>query len=154
MPDGLEAQISMLKTIKDSHPGLVCFLEKTGTFFPGDSPVSACVFARHCGNVESALLALNIRTAQVHPRKWQSCLNIPSGLPKPDRKHLIQSIMQSKFPDIRVTLTLADGLALLDYGMNHLTEYFSPMTSISRSIPRRPSYPPPPQHPVKSFPTH
>jgi hypothetical protein len=94
----------------------VCVLEKTGTFFPGNSGPAAVNFARHCGQLEAILYCLGIPTTQISPQTWQKPYNLPKD--KKARKQAIKEMVQRKFPHIKVTLKTSDALLLLDYYVN------------------------------------
>ena len=55
---------------------VVCFIEKVGFGMPGQSSKATATFARHCGQLEMALLAKGISTVEVTPAKWQKYFNL------------------------------------------------------------------------------
>ena len=131
--------ISMPVTPKDILEALInltngndfCWLEAVGGYVPGNSGPAAVKFARHCGHLEMALLALNVSYNQVLPLKWQSAVigkpnysKIPKETSpkerkrilaerKTERKNKIKAKVQGLYPAIKVTLKNADALAML-----------------------------------------
>ena len=114
-----------LVLIADGHESIHCFLEKVGGYVEGNAATAAVKFARHNGHLDMALVALGIKTSQVAPAVWMRKVlggNIlyPIGLTisqkKTYRKNIIKQTMQDKYPQIKVTLTSADALGILDYG--------------------------------------
>ena len=95
---------------------VVCFIEKVGFGMPGQS--SKATFARHCGQLEMALLAKGISTVEVTPAKWQKYFNLSGkkGESKTSHKNRIKAWSQQRFPKQKVTLWAADALAIASYG--------------------------------------
>ena len=112
MPEGMTAQVDLLRALAARLPGVEAVLEKVGWWMPGDHPNSACRFARHCGNLEAALYALGIPAVAVAPAAWMKALG---SLPKDKRtrKSAIRELMARRYPHLAVTLKTADALALL-----------------------------------------
>lgn len=113
MPDGMSAQADFLIGLKvSSDKKLKCYMEKTGTYMPGNSGPAAATFARHCGCLEGILYTLGIPTEQVAPGVWQKKLGtLPKE--KPERKRAIKEEMARRYPYLTVTLKTADALAIL-----------------------------------------
>ena len=120
MPDGMTAQVDGLRELSANHRGLRCVLERVGGYMPGNSGPGAAKFARHCGNLEAALYALGIPTAQVAPKAWQKGMNLPSE--KPLRKRAIKEQMAAMYPHLAVTLATADALGILSWAINNNQE--------------------------------
>lgn len=97
---------------------VVCYLEKVGTGMPGQSSRATATFARHCGHLEMALLALGIKTNDVTPAKWEKYYQLgkSSGYSKTEWKNKLKAKAQQLFPKERVTLAVADALLLAEYG--------------------------------------
>jgi hypothetical protein len=112
MPEGMSAQADFIRSIK--HRGM-CFMERTGTYRPGNSGPGAATFARHCGHLDAILYLLDIPVTQVAPQTWMKALG---ALPKEksDRKKAIKELMARTYPHLTVTLNTADALGLLWYG--------------------------------------
>lgn len=116
MPDGMTAQIDFLRAlVAEARPGLAV-VERVGTFVPGDSPVAAARFARHCGWLEATLYALGVPVRQVPPATWMRGV-FGASLPKDKaaRKRAIKEEVQRRFPALPITLKTADALGLLEY---------------------------------------
>lgn len=96
----------------------VCYLEKVGTGMPGQSSKATATFARHCGHLEMALLALGIKTNDVTPNKWEKSYQLgnSSGMSKTEWKNKLKAKAQQLFPKERVTLAICDALLLAEYG--------------------------------------
>lgn len=96
----------------------VCYIEKVGTGMPGQSSKSTATFARHCGHLEMALLALGIKTNDVTPNKWEKSYQLgkSSNASKTEWKNKLKAKAQQLFPKERVTLAVCDALLLAEYG--------------------------------------
>lgn len=96
----------------------VCYLEKVGTGMPGQSSSATATFARHCGHLEMALLALGIKTNDVTPNKWEKSYQLgkSSDCSKTEWKNKLKAKAQQLFPKEKVTLAVCDALLLAEYG--------------------------------------
>lgn len=96
----------------------VCYLEKVGFGMPGQSSKATATFARHCGHLEMALLALGIKTIEATPQKWQKHYQLgkSSAYGKTEWKNKLKSLAQQLFPREKVTLAVADALLISEYG--------------------------------------
>lgn len=96
----------------------VCYLEKVGTGMPGQSSKATATFARHCGHLEMALLALGIKTNDVTPNKWEKSYQLgkSTAASKTEWKNKLKAKAQQLFPKERVTLAVCDALLLAEYG--------------------------------------
>lgn len=94
---------------------IVAYLEKVGTYHPGNHVGSACKFARHCGHVEMALYGCGIGVCDVSPAVWQRAVCGALSKDKAERKRQIREAMQRLYPDLKVTLGNADALGILTY---------------------------------------
>jgi hypothetical protein len=87
-------------------------VEKVGMHRQGNNASASCKFARHCGHIEMALLALGIPFEEVTPQKWMKSLGVmPKD--KKDRKNHIKDIAQRRYPDVKCTLWNSDALGIL-----------------------------------------
>lgn len=87
-------------------------VEKVGMHRQGNNASASCKFARHCGHIEMALIALGIPFEEVAPQKWMKSLGVmPKD--KKDRKNHIKDIVQRRYPSIKATLWNADALGIL-----------------------------------------
>jgi Holliday junction resolvasome RuvABC endonuclease subunit len=120
MPDTPKGIYELLKALKETYAGeLTSVVERVGFYRPGNSAVSACKFARHCGSLEMALLALNIPIFYVVPNKWMKDTVGECPKEKGDRKRYIKERMEQMYPHIKVTLDTADALGILTYGLKN-----------------------------------
>ena len=112
-----------------------CWVEKVGTYMPGNSGPAAVTFARHCGHLDMALLAAGISYDAVLPRKWEHWLigkpnysKIPKEISakerskilakrKQERKNKIKEKMQALYPELKVTLKTSDALGILTWAL-------------------------------------
>ena len=140
MPDTLRDIWDMLSFLTAafagrSEIGSVVYIEKVGTYMPGNSGPSAATFAMHVGALQMALIALKVRHLYIAPKAWmdafigkQSYPSIPKEMPdkerkrilaarKTERKNKIKAKAQQLFPDQKVTLATADALGILWYAM-------------------------------------
>lgn len=116
MPKGMTAQADTIREICVQEHITHAVIEKTGSYFPGNSGPAAATFARHCGHLEAILYMLSVSTEQVAPQVWQKSLgNLPKE--KKDRKNAIKEQMARLYPRLSVNLKVADALAILDYKM-------------------------------------
>lgn len=97
--------------------GAVCVCEKVGTYRPGNSATAAVKFARHCGQLDMALLALGISTTYITPHGWMKEVVKTVPKEKKERKNRIKELMQQQYPHLKVTLATADALGILTYAM-------------------------------------
>ena len=103
---------------------------------PGNSGPAAAKFARHCGHIEMALIALDIPSdPSVLPSKWQTFFigkpnypKIPKEIQgkarkqilakrKTERKNKIKAKAQALYPHLKITLATSDALGILTWGM-------------------------------------
>ena len=98
---------------------VVCFIEKVGFGMPGQSSKATATFARHCDQLEMALLAKGISTVEVTPAKWQKHFNLSGkkGESKTSHKNRIKAWAQQRFPQQKkITLAVSDAIAIAVYG--------------------------------------
>ena len=99
---------------------VVAVLEDVGHGMPGQSSSATAKFARHCGHIEMALLALGIHTETVTPQKWQKTYQLGKSkeYTKTQWKNRLKAKAQQLFPDLgkKVTLSTADALLIAEYG--------------------------------------
>lgn len=123
MPDTI---YDLLETLREysRYEGVVCYLEDVGHGMPGQSSKATATFARHCGHLEMALLALGIPTTTVTPNKWMKSYQLgkSSAFTKTQWKNRLKAKAQQLFPTLgkKITLATADALLIANYG--RLTE--------------------------------
>lgn len=116
MPPTAGDIIDHLRHLKALGREVTAYLEKTGTYIPGNSGPSACKFARGCGLLEGAIMALSIPLIEVAPGVWMKTLGtLPKD--KRDRKNAIKALVQARYPHLTITLSTADALGLLTYAI-------------------------------------
>lgn len=98
----------------------VCYIEKVGTGMPGQSSKATATFARHCGHLDMALLALGIPTNTVTPNKWEKFYQLgkSTSVSKSAWKNILKAKAQQLFPMLgkKITLATCDALLLAEYG--------------------------------------
>jgi len=120
MPETQKDVADML--LEARHDGnMVCYIEKTGGYMPGNSGPAAVKFAKLCERAEMAAVCAGVSLDRVPPQKWMKSLG---ALPKEkkDRKNAIKAAMQLRFPNIKVTLWNADALAIYCYGIEEFNK--------------------------------
>ena len=118
MPDTPQDILLFLRDVLAYDGGCVCYLEDVGRGMPGQSSKATATFARHCGHLEMALLALGIRTNEVTPAKWMKVFQLgrSGDYSKTEWKNRLKAKAQQLFPNEKVTLAVADALLLAEYG--------------------------------------
>lgn len=125
-PSNIYNELLLLAQIADGHEDIICYLERVGGYMPGNSGPASVKFARHCGHIEMALIAIGIKRIEVLPVKWMKYfmgrIEYPPTMTaikrKTMRKNLIKARAQLLYPDIKVTLALSDALGILNYGLS------------------------------------
>ena len=131
-PTGIFECLKWMSGIGKFSGTMECQVERVGGYMPGNSGPAAVTFARHCGHIDMALIALGIPTlTPVSPAVWQKavCGALPKAeakadkrakaKAKQDRKNAIKDLMQRRYPHLKVTLNTADALGILTYMMEH-----------------------------------
>ena len=132
-PKDIFEQLQLLSQVDEN---VVCYIERTGGYQPGNSGPGAVKFARHCGHLEAFLIALQIPYYEILPAKWQAFLigkpNYPK-IPKQvqsaarrqilakrkiERKNKIKIRVQGLYPHLKITLATSDSLGILYYGIS------------------------------------
>lgn len=110
----------------DGYESITAYIERVGDYVSGNSGPAAAKFARHCGHLEMALLALNIPFHTILPKKWMDFFigkqKYPASMKpaqrKTKRKNLIKAKAQALYPNIKVTLAISDALGILNFAIN------------------------------------
>lgn len=123
MPGTMQDVLEYLSPYRASRLGggrAVCYLEAVGYGMPGQSSSATAKFARHCGHLEMALLALGIPANEVTPAKWMRTFQLgkSSDYSKTEWKNRLKSKAQQLFPTLgkAVTLSTSDALLIAEYG--------------------------------------
>jgi len=113
------------------------WMEKVGTYMPGNSGPSAATFAEHVGTLKGVIAALGIPCELVPPKRWQKqFVGVPKGMPdtphkdaeakvkarvRAERKKLLKdgakARCQALYPGAKITLATADALGIMWYGL-------------------------------------
>jgi crossover junction endodeoxyribonuclease RuvC len=93
------------------------FMEQVGGYIGKEQPGAYMfTFGHSAGLLEGIFCGLDIPLTLVPPQKWQRA--ICPGVARLDynvRKRAVKALAQSWYPDLDVTLALADALAILHY---------------------------------------
>ena len=96
-----------------------CVIEDVGHGIPGQSSKATATFTRHNGQLEMALLALDIPTEKVTPQKWIKVYQLKrkKEQDKNEWKNVLKAKAQSLFPQLgkKVTLKTCDALLIAEY---------------------------------------
>ena len=132
-PADLWKLILSMKTGADDF----ALIEQVGTYMPGNSGPAAVTFARHCGQIDMALIAAGIKHDTILPSKWEHWLIGKPNYPKiaketpkkerrkilakrkQERKNKIKAKVQCLYPELKITLKTSDALGILVYAMNN-----------------------------------
>jgi hypothetical protein len=107
--------LSLMRARLGSNAAAV--VENVGTYRPGNSAPAACTFARHCGNIDGILVALDFQALHVFPKEWQAAIG-PLSKDKRARKLQIRDAMRAAYwkqGAPRITLATADALGILHF---------------------------------------
>lgn len=109
-----DLKLMYMQLSKYTYTDPIVFVEDVGYHVRGNNAQASATFARHCGHIEMALTAHGYNWGKVKPIVWMKHA-LPAGRPRTyaKRKAWIRDKMQSRFPDLRVTLKNADALGLL-----------------------------------------
>lgn len=82
---------------------------------PKQGVTSTFTFGRGYGFLLGVLMAYGFRIETVTPQRWQKALAVGKSGSKTEHKNKLKSIAQRLYPGVKVTLSTADALLLLDY---------------------------------------
>lgn len=103
-----------------THSGHIIFIEKIQMFHSdNDVPGKAFQMQKLHNHVSQLIGAMKIRQMnciEVPPATWQSQLGFKKFKEKKDRKNAYKDFAQQKFPSMKVNLSNADALCILEYG--------------------------------------
>jgi hypothetical protein len=89
---------------------------------PRDAAHNAFAFGENTGIIKGILYANNIEIIEVHSQKWQRHFGLGAKYPsKTARKNAQKAKAQELFPDIKVTLDIADALLIARYGYDTMS---------------------------------
>jgi len=134
MPETIHDIADIFRQAYEVDPELFVWMEKVGTYMPGNSGPSAAKFAEHVGALKGILAGLKIPFDLVNPAQWEHWFigkpnwpKIDRDLPitsqkkirsdrKRDRKNLIKAKAQRLYPDLKVTLATSDAIGIYVWG--------------------------------------
>ncbi|MBO7447412.1 hypothetical protein J6U78_03690 [bacterium] len=107
-------------------PQTVCYMEEVHSM-PGQGVTSMWTFGEHYGMLIGLLYGLQIPRIPVRPKVWQKAIGASRPAPPKDAtrsqkarivqeaKNQIKSIVQARYPHLKVTLKTGDALGILYY---------------------------------------
>ena len=123
MPATEGDQIQLIREL--IAPGeTIAFVEQVGGFTGKGQPGSAMFsFGRNFGFILGVLQALNVRIELVRPQKWQKPLGLGTAsgcASRTEWKNKLKGCAQRLYPALKPTLSTADALLILSYGLKSL----------------------------------
>jgi len=112
----------------------IIYMERVGTYMPGNSGPSAATFAEHVGALKGIICCLRIPVHFPTPQSWMNAFigkqtyvekkadydpkawKVILGRRKTERKNKIKAKAQQIYPHLKVTLKTADALGMLYVG--------------------------------------
>ena len=114
-PNTISDMADELTLIKEMAPDIpmYCAIENVHSW-RGQGVRSVWTFAENYGNWLGILATLKIPYIQVSPHKWMKHFG---SLPKEkkDRKNKLKHLAQQRYPDLKVTLKVADAILIATY---------------------------------------
>ncbi len=118
--------LHLLRDLTPDPERCIAFVELVGGFVGKAQPgARAFTFGRGFGFLLGVLQERGVRVELVLPRKWQKHLNLgtASACASPaEWKRKLRSEAQRRYPALKVTLSTADALLLLDFGLMTLRQ--------------------------------
>ncbi len=119
MPESVEALYEYLKYLKETSKNPICCLEKVNVWRQ-DANMGKTFgiekLKKSYNEISMALKLVKIPFIPVPPVTWQSYLHLAiRGEDYTERKRRFKTVAQSKYPQIKVTLTNADALLLMTF---------------------------------------
>lgn len=138
MPETVQDIVELLREIAGTASNCEAYMEIVQGYIGERQPGSAAFkFGQGYGALLAALAAFRVRTVLVHPKKWQAGLSlgssgrtqVPPGASKEEKKRIESQNSQAKaewkrklrekaqqlFPQVKVTLAVADALLILEF---------------------------------------
>lgn len=98
----------------------IAFIEAVSAM-PRDASKHAFTFGENTGIIKGILIFNRIRFIEVHSQKWQRHFGLGAKFEsKTARKNAQKAKAQELFPNIKVTLDIADALLIAKYGYDNL----------------------------------
>jgi hypothetical protein len=115
MPDTPHELVHLLECIQKDGDVRV-FLEEVGGYIGGEGSTGSTmfVFGQNFGQILGVCAAVGIPVELVRPQKWQKALGLGTskGLTKTQWKNKLKTRALQLYPDVRVTLKVADALLI------------------------------------------
>lgn len=114
MPDTERDLFNLIKSFKSNS---FCILEKVHSM-PGQGVVSVCTFCGNNASIRMALIASRIPFETVTPYTWQKALGIVKRGKEESKtkfKNRLKAKAQELFPELKITLAIADALLIAEY---------------------------------------
>lgn len=119
MPDTETDIVDLLDDLIGEYPNVTVYIEKVGGFTGQGQPGSRMfTFGRGVGVIIGALIAYRCKIIEVPPTKWQKPYGTSKGMTKTEWKNKLKDHAQKLFPHLKVTLSTADALLILNYAVN------------------------------------
>lgn len=110
-----------IESVPGSPAEMICVLEEVGGFAGQAQPGSAMFkFGANYGFIKGVVQTLGIKLELVRPQVWQKAfgLGTASGCAsKTEWKNKLKAEAQRRFPQLKVTLSTADALLMLEWRM-------------------------------------
>jgi hypothetical protein len=113
--DELNFGLSEAEMIGENPP--LCYLEDLVKYAGRNMPSSSmAVYASNWGIIKGMARALGYRVVLVPPKKWQKALGLGSatGMKKTEWKNKLKQRAEELYPQVKVTLALADALLMFE----------------------------------------
>ena len=110
----------LFKKLKSRGMNMKCIIEAVHSM-PGQGVASSFKFGRNYGFLRGLLVANRIPFDQVSPQKWQKTLGLQKKSreeTKTQHKNNIKGKAQQLYPQLKVTLAVADAIMLATYCAN------------------------------------
>jgi crossover junction endodeoxyribonuclease RuvC len=123
----IEADVlHLIRELTPEPARCIAFVELVGDFIGKAQPGSSAFnFGRGFGFLLGVLQERGVRLEPVRPQKWQKWLGLGTASAcssHAEWKRKLRSEAQRRYPALKVTLSTADALLILDYGLSTLRE--------------------------------
>lgn len=115
MPETETDLFDLVKRLKSDN--CFCMLEKVHSM-PAQGVKSVWTFAQNYGSIRMALIAARIPFETVTPQTWQKYLGIVKRGKEESKtkfKNRLKAKAQELFPELKITLAIADALLIAEY---------------------------------------
>jgi len=136
MPKGVAEVNKLIQKIQQEYEGIIVFIEKVQAYASGkgdDDPGKKFGINKMLKNYSELITVITLNGLpyiEAYPVSWQSTLGLSQRRPKEIefskwktmRKNKYKEFAQASYPEIKVTLKLADALCILDFAKDKLTK--------------------------------